>query len=114
MKLMVIILKHEQLLDQVTSILLEAGLYDASVLDGENIETLADASMPLLSSFKSLFGDEFSYNRTIICPVRYTEAIRDVLDIFNQEGIDFTDPETGVFFTLPCSIFTGDNVEELL
>ncbi len=113
MKLLVIILKNESLLEQVTSALVEAGLYDSSVLDGENIETLADASMPLFTSFKNLFGEDFSYNRTVISPVRDPRAVQDVLDIFEQENIDFTDPDTGTLMTIPCVLFNGDNREDL-
>ena len=113
MKLMIIILKDENLLEQVTSILVEAGFYDASVLDGENIETLADTTMPLLASFKNLFSDDFSYNRTIVCPAADPQMIKDALNIFEKEQIDFSNPQTGTLFTLPCTVFTGENREDL-
>ena len=113
MKLLIIILKQEQLLDQVNSALLEAGLYDSSVLDGENIESLAGTATPLLSSFATLFGEDFSYNRTIVSPAADDEAVRDLLSIFEHEGIDFSDPDTGVLLTIPCTVFNGANQEDL-
>ncbi len=113
MKLLIIILKQEHLLDQVSSILLEVGLYGSTVLDGENIETLADSPMPLFSSFKSLFGEDYSYNRTIISPVENNESIQDFLNICAHEGIDLSDPEIGVLLTVPCLIYTGENSNEL-
>lgn len=113
MKLLIIILKQEHLLDQISSILLEVGLFGSTVLDGENIETLADSPMPLFSSFKSLFGENYSYNRTIVSPVEDNESILDFLHICAHEGIDFSDPDTGVLLTVPCRIFTGENSNEL-
>lgn len=113
MKLLVVILKNERLFDRISSILLEVGLFDSSVLDGENIESLKDTAMPLFSSFKSLFGKDYSYNRTIIGPVYDNEAIFQFVKICEKEGIDFSNPETGCLFSLPCSIYTGDNGEDL-
>ncbi len=113
MKLLVIILKNERLLDRITSILLEVGLFDSSVLDGENIESLADTAMPLFSSFKALFGKDYSYNRTIISPVLDSDSIYEFTRVCEKEGIDFSNPEIGSLFSVPCTVFTGDNGEDL-
>ncbi len=113
MKLLIIILKNEKLLDQISSILLEVGLYSSSVLDGENIDALADSPMPLFSSFKSLFGENYSYNRTILCPVEHDEDIQDFLNICRQEKIDLTNPDTGTLLSVPCSVYTGENSGDL-
>ncbi len=109
MKLLIMILKDESLLEQIASIMVEQGLYEAAIIDGENIESLAGGSVPLLTSFRSLFGDFGSYNRSIICPLGAGDTLLSLLAVFSQEGIDFTRPETGTLLTVPCMIYDGSN-----
>ncbi len=113
MKLMIIILKDESLLDRISSILLEVGLFDSSVLDGESIESLSDEGLPLFASFKSLFGKEYSYNRTLFIPVGDARDIKVFLHICQKEGIDFSNPEKACLMTLPCQIYDGSNGDSL-
>lgn len=113
MKLLVIILKDESLLDRISSILVEVGLFDSSVLDGEGVETLMEGAQPVFASFKDLFGRGYMYNRTIVSPVQDPQAIPDFLRVCQQEQIDLANPEVGVLFTLPCTIFDGANGDQL-
>ncbi len=113
MKLLVIMLKKERLLEKIITILLETGMFDSSVIDGENIETLAKSKMPLFTSFKALFGADYSYNMTIISPVYDSSSIKDFVKICDKEGIDFSNPETGTLLSLPAAIFTGNNEDDL-
>ena len=113
MKLLIMILKDESLLEQIASIMVEQGLYESAIIDGENIESLAGGSVPLLTSFRSLFGDFGSYNRTIICPIDAGDTLLGLLAVFSQEGIDFSRPEIGTLLTVPCTVFDGNNGEVL-
>lgn len=113
MKLLMIILKDESLLEVVASILVEEGLYRTAVIDGENIESLVGEGIPLFTSFKSLFGDQGAYNRTIFCPIEQQKVLEDLLAVFAQEGIDFSSEEVGSLLTIPCTLFNGKNGDAL-
>jgi len=112
MRLLIIHLKKESQVVKAGSLLLELGLFDAAVLDGESLENLGVGQAALFSSFQNLFGGGSAYNRTILVPVPDTETVKDFLHLCEQEGIRFQDPEVGWILVLPTELFVGP--EDLL
>ncbi len=101
---MIIVLKREKLLKKLTSILLEFGMFESTVLDGEGIENLAAQTNPVFSSLRSLFSDEYVYNKTIITPVEDRETIDGFLSLCKKEGIDFQGDDIGSVMAFPCEL----------
>lgn len=102
MYVMIIILKEEKLLKKLISILVEFGMYDASVLDGEGIENLAVQTDPLFSSLRGLFSETYVYNKTIITPVSEKKTVRTFVKVCREEGIEFKGNDIGSIIIIPC------------
>ncbi len=102
MYVMIIILKEEKLLKKLISILIEFGMYDASVLDGEGIENLAVQTNPLFSSLRNLFSESYVYNKTIITPVVSKKDTASFLTVCKEQGIDFAESDIGSIMVIPC------------
>lgn len=108
MQLVIIVLKNEKLLKKLISILIEFGLYDSSVFDGEGIENLAAATNPTFSTLRSLFSENYVYNRTILIPVEDAGTGEQLVRLCGKEGIDFSNEDTGIMVSLPCTRLVPD------
>ncbi len=113
MKLLILILKKEELLDRILGILVETGFHDVSILDGENHEAFMFESNPVIASFRDLFSRQPPYNRTLLCPAPEPTMIADFVNICTKEGIPLQDPEIGLLLSLPCTIYTGSNLKDM-
>jgi hypothetical protein len=112
MRLLLLILKDESLLNPVSAALLEVGLYDATVLDGEGIDGFGDVGMPLFASFKGLFGTEYSYNRSLFIPVSDHRQVKEFLKICRSEGIDLANPSKACLLSMPAVLYDGTPGDE--
>ncbi len=104
---MIVILKKESLTKKLVSILIECGLYDSTVLDGEGIENVATQTIPLFSELRGLFGEELVYNKTVIAYVPDRETIDDFVALCAKDGLDFANDDVGVVMAFPCTVFVG-------
>ena len=104
---MIVILKKEALTKKLVSILIECGLYDSTVLDGEAIENVATQTIPLFSELRGLFGEELVYNKTVIAHVPDRGTIDDFIALCAKDGIDFAHDDVGVVMAFPCAVFVG-------
>lgn len=104
MFVMIIILKKESLLKKLISILVEFGMYDATVLDGEGIENIAMATNPVFSSLRDLFSETYVYNKTIITAAESRDLVDRFISVCTQEGIEFKGGEIGSLAVLPCEL----------
>ena len=103
----VLVLKKEELLKTVSSILIECGLFESTVLDGEGLENVAGQASELFRELRGLFGRELVYNRTFIIHVPEKSMLEDFLELCRSEEIDFTKPNIGFIMAYPCEIFIG-------
>ncbi len=107
MYIAIIILKQEALLKRLSAILIECGLFDSTVLDGEGIENAAGQGDSLFRELRGLFGGELAYNRTFIVHVPEREMLDDFVDLCRREKIDFTQRDVGLVMAYPCEFFLG-------
>lgn len=107
MRLLIVHLKKEDDLSVVAALLLELGLFNAAVLDGEGIENIGVQQEALFSSFENLFGKGSVYNRTLVVPVPDMEVVENFLALCKHEDIDFTVPDVGWVLSFPCDVFRG-------
>jgi len=110
--ILVIVLKKEPLIKKITSLLIELGLFDACILEGEGVEEAAAQAIPLFSSLQDLFGGEYSTTKFILAPVPDLDTVREFLSLSRSEGIDFREPGTGAVAALPCSFFVSADQDE--
>lgn len=109
MYIMIVIIKNEKKLNKLISILIELGLYDSTILDGECIETGVVDTLPLFKELALLFSnEEFIYNKTIITQVPDKETLDAFVNICLEEDIDFTKPNIGSVMAFKCDLFVGE------
>jgi hypothetical protein len=107
MHIAVIILRNEELTQTVVSRLIECGIFDATVLDGEGIEHYATETIPMFSSLKALFGERSTYTTTIIAAVESSELLLEFVELCRKAGVDFHDEAVGTVMAFPCDIHIG-------
>ena len=102
MWLLFLVLKDETLMRKIIGVLLEMELFDASVMDGEGIENLAERSLPVLSEVAALFGQSLAYNRTLWIPIEDRAQVRTLVGRCRHEGVDLMSPDVAVLRVIPC------------
>ncbi len=107
MRVLIIHLQKEEDLQTVASLLMELGLFNTAILDGEGIENIGVPQDQLFASFQNLFGQGSAYNRTLITPVADMDFIKTFLHLCEVQGLDFKNPETGWVLSFPCDFFSG-------
>ena len=105
MELLVLILNKVELLDDVLSYFVEAGVSGATVLDSVGMGRII-ANIPIFAGFRDLMVGNRPTNKTILAVVdgslvpELTAGIEKILG-------DMAQPGTGLLFTLPVSSVRG-------
>lgn len=107
MRVLIIHLEKEADLQTAASLLIELGLFDTAILDGEGVENVGVPQERIFSSFQNLFGQGSAYNRTLISPVPDLECVKTFLHLCENQGLDFKHPDTGWVLSFPCDFFVG-------
>ncbi len=107
MKLMVFVLNREELLDDVLSAYVEAGITGATVLDSEGMGRYLTYEVPLFADFKEFMKGNKPYNKTILSVVTHEESIPQLKKLLDQITGGLEKPGTGVLFTLPIDYAAG-------
>lgn len=107
MHVAVIILRDESLTKPVVTCMIECGIFDATVLDGEGIEHYAGETIPVFASLRSLFGEQSTYNTTIIAAVQSRELVGELVHLCKDAGVDFENSDVGTVLAFPCDFHVG-------
>ncbi|MFO7850193.1 MAG: P-II family nitrogen regulator [Spirochaetia bacterium] len=116
MKLVVFILNREELLDDVLSAYVEAGIPGATVLDSEGMGRYLTYEVPLFADFKEFMKGNKPYNKTILSVVSDESVIPELKKILDSITGGLSRPGTGILFTIPVDYAVGmidiDNEDE--
>lgn len=116
MKLVVFILNREELLDDVLSAYVEAGIPGATVIDSEGMGRYLTYEVPLFADFKEFMKGNKPYNKTILSVVSDESVIPELKKILDSITGGLSQPGTGVLFTIPVDYAVGmidtDNEDE--
>ena len=107
MKLLVFILNREDLLDDVLSAYVEAGIDGATILDSEGMGRFLTYEIPLFADFKEFMKGNKPYNKTIISVVRREERIQRLEILLDSICGGLENPGTGILFTVPVDYAKG-------
>jgi len=102
MMLLIAILRDDHHVRTVVRVLVELGLFDSTVLDGEAIENLAVRSIPLFEDVGRWFGQTLDYNRTLLVAVRDRSEVDTLLELCRRDGLDLRDARVGTLLLVPC------------
>ncbi len=111
MRVLIIHLQKEEDLQTVAPLLMELGLFNTAILDGEGIENVGVPQDQLFASFKNLFGQGSAYNRTLVSPVPDMNCVQAFIHLCERQGLDFRNPDTGWVLSFPCDFYTGEEAE---
>ncbi len=107
MKLVVFILNREELLDDVLSAYVEAGIPGATVLDSEGMGRYLTYQVPLFADFKDFMKGNKPYNKTILSVISDETHIPELKKLLDDITGGLSSPGTGIFFTLPVDYAAG-------
>lgn len=112
MKLLVFVLNREELLDDVLTAYVEAGITGATILDSEGMGHFLTYEIPLFADFRDFMKGNKPYNKTIFSVVQDDRRIPVLERLLDRicDGLD--EPGTGVLFTVPVDYARGLVQEE--
>jgi hypothetical protein len=87
-ELLVLVLNEINLLDDVLSALIEAGINNATVLESQGMGRVLTQDLPIFAGFRHLFAGSKPYNTTILAPCTGVAMRQEVIallrDVFAQ------------------------------
>jgi len=101
MKLIMIFLLDEKRLDDIVSLMVEAGISQASILPSEGLGEYLAKEVPIFAGLRQLFTDTRSRSRTIMALAEDEATVQNFRKLLAIEGLSFTAPGAGVMITLP-------------
>lgn len=107
MKLVIHVLNTEELLDEVLSAYVEAGIQGATILDSEGMGRFLTFEVPLFADFKQFMKGNKPYNKTILSVVRDETLIPRLKELIESVTGGFHEPGTGIMFTVPVDFAVG-------
>ena len=107
MQLLLIILYRENLLDEVLSALVEMEITRATVLDGTSMERVLSEDVPIFAGLWETIGGGGGQTKTILASIPNRSLLESLVLLFQEVGVDFTDPEVGRLFSIPVDFYLG-------
>ncbi|MCX7819561.1 MAG: hypothetical protein N2652_10225 [Kiritimatiellae bacterium] len=103
--LLLLILKDERRIETVVNALIELGLFDATILDGEAVENLATQTLPLFADVGRWFGHNLAYHRALLIVLPERRAAEEFVDLCARDGLNLRDPQVAVMALIPAEPF---------
>jgi len=103
MELLIIVLNKEQYLEKLISILVEAGVSGATILESEGLGHYLAYEIPIFAGLRHLMGESKSTNKTILAVLHDKEIFRNFKRLLAEEKIDFSEPGVGIVITVPVN-----------
>lgn len=107
MKLLVFILNRDELLEDVLTAYIEAGISGATILDSEGMGHFLTYEIPLFADFRDFMKGNKPYNKTILSVVQDEHRIRVLEHLLDKICGGLDDPGTGILFTVPVDYARG-------
>lgn len=106
MKALVIVLNKVEYLDDLLSFFVELGISGATIIDSVGMGRVVSYNIPIFAGFKDLMAGSRPYNKTIFTLVK-EEIISEVIEGIQKICGDFSEPGTGLIFTLSVNSVWG-------
>lgn len=102
MELLVVIV-NEDYFERVVSLLVEAGITRATILESEGLGHFLAYEVPIFAGLRQLVGEKRQANRTILAVIESPDLVSKFHKLLGKEGIDFSKPGVGIIFTVPVN-----------
>ncbi|OIO73655.1 MAG: hypothetical protein AUJ85_07365 [Elusimicrobia bacterium CG1_02_37_114] len=103
MELLIVILNKVELLNDLLSIFIEAGITQSTVFESEGMAHLLAYDVPVFAGLREIVGEKKSHNKTILALVNDRSMLDELKKLSKEIQLDFTKPGTGIMFTLPVN-----------
>jgi nitrogen regulatory protein PII len=107
MEMLVCVINKPELLDDVLTGLIEAGVRGCTVIDSHGMGKFISQDIPIFSGFKSLFAGARESNFTIFSVIKEKKTLEMAIEIVGKICGSFEEPNSGILFTLPVSRCLG-------
>jgi hypothetical protein len=101
MKLLVLILNDQSLIEPILESYLEAGVPGATILDSEGMGHFLSCEVPLFADFKDFMRGAMPRNKTILSVIRDESVLPVLYGLLDGVLGGFGKPGNGIMFTLP-------------
>ena len=105
MELLVLVLNKIELLDDVLSFYVEAGVSGATVIDSVGMGRII-STMPIFAGFRDLMAGNRPSNKTILAAVD-SAMVPELIEGIEKILGSISEPGTGLILTLPINTFKG-------
>ncbi len=102
MKLLFIVLNKDEYLKDLLTIMTEAGVEGATIIDSQRMAHALAYNVPIFAGLQAVMGQEKAHNKTIFALIEDDNVLTELAAILKEEKIDFQDPETGSMFIVPA------------
>jgi nitrogen regulatory protein PII len=106
MKLLVVILNREELLDDLILAFLEVEIRGATILDSVGMGRILSHDIPILAGMKGLSTGSFPRNRTVLTVVQ-DQQVAAVVRVFEEVVGPVSQPGNGLILALPIGEIYG-------
>jgi|SRR5688500_15845661 nitrogen regulatory protein PII len=106
MQLLVAVINHEELVDDVLAAFLEVGITGATVVESKGMGRALSRGVPLFAGVQSLTERSRATNRTLFCVVDDAK-VDDAIALIQEITGALDAPGAGIVFTLPVSRVVG-------
>ncbi len=107
MELLVCVINRPELLDEVLTGLLEAGVTGSTVIESRGMGRIIMQDVPIFSGFQSLFAGAHKSNITIFSVIKEPPLVDEAIKVIKEIYGTFDEPSTGILFTLPVTRCEG-------
>ena len=112
MKLHVFVLNKKELLKEVISAYVEAGVPGATIIDSEGLGHFLTHKIPLFADFKNFMTGNTSGNKTIFSVVKDESVLPQLEKLLDRICGGLSAPGTGIIFTIPLDSCKGFTISE--
>ena len=110
-ELFVCVINRPEAVEDVVSAFVEIGVTGCTIIDSKGMGKIIAQDIPIFSGFSSLFSGSRESNVTIFSLME-SSLVDSAIEIIEQVYTSFSEPDTGIVFTLPVNkvkgLYSGD------
>ncbi|MBC8204112.1 MAG: hypothetical protein H8E87_01230 [FCB group bacterium] len=110
MRLLIAVIKESLIQDLLTA-LIELDVRGATLINTQGMGRTLVSEFPIFAGLMNDWGKSKPYNKTVFALVDDDKIIDKLHRLLKDIDIDFTQPDTGVMFTIPVSRALGTNID---
>ncbi len=105
-ELFVCVLNRPEAVEDVIAAFLEIGITGCTIIDSKGMGKVISQEIPIFSGFKSMFTGARESNVTIFS-VMNSDMVESAIKIIEETYVSFSEPNSGIVFTLPVNRVKG-------